>query len=51
MLEWRALPNLSQREGGAACNLAVDDVRAIRADSERPGTQIVYVLAALFDHG
>ena len=51
-MEWRALPNLSQREGGAACNLAVDDdFRAIGADSGRPGTQIVYVLAAPFDHG
>jgi len=37
---------LSQREGGAAYDLPVDDnVHAISADSQRTGTQIVYILA------
>ena len=39
---------LSQPEGSAAYNLAVDhDVHAIGADSQRAGTQIVYVLTAI----
>src|SRR5207249_9609780 len=38
---------LSQREGGAAYNLAVDDdVHAIGAGSQRARAQIVYVLTA-----
>ena len=57
---WRARPRdrvlssvlncawLSQREGGAAYNLSVDDdIHAIGADSERAGTQIVYVLTTI----
>ncbi len=39
---------LSQREGGAAYNLAVDDdVHAIGADSQRACAQIVNVLTAI----